>query len=241
MKITDETLSAFLDSELSPTDMAAVREQLAIDPSLADRLAELAAVDSELRGHYSSIDDRPLPAAVSRMLAEEDPRTTSRASDDNVIAFPWWRRLREHSGKVIAAAVVAGFAIAQWLTPPSDSNPAWPAVAEILESQPSGQVYSVTDDAMLAPRLTFRSQTGEWCRQFRLEAGGTASEQIACRTRAGAWEQVARVSAGRSAAPGGYQTASGGNPLDDQLDQIMAGPPIVPEAESALLEQQWKR
>ncbi|WP_341581812.1 hypothetical protein [Marinobacter metalliresistant] len=240
MKITDETLSAFLDSELSSAEMAAVREQLAVDPSLADRLAELAAVDSELQGHYSSIDDRPLPAAVSRMLAEEDRRAASGAND-HVIAFPWWRRLREHSGKAIAAAVVAGFALAQWLTLPSDGNPAWPAVAEILESQPSGQAYSASDDAMLTPRLTFRNQTGEWCRQFGLDAGNTASEQIACRTQSGTWEQRVQVETGQPVTADGYQTASGGSLLDDQLDQMMSGPPLGPEAESALLGQQWKR
>lgn len=65
MKITDETLSAFLDSELSPSEMEAVRERLATDPSLTDRLAELADVDSELKSHYGDIDDRPFPESVT--------------------------------------------------------------------------------------------------------------------------------------------------------------------------------
>ncbi|MBU2952629.1 hypothetical protein [Marinobacter sp. F3R08] len=238
MKPTDETLSAFLDSELSPAEMSAVRDQIADDPTLADRLAELATVDAELRAHYSSIDDPPMPEAVSRMLANESQGATP-GGRDNVIAFPWWRRLREHSGKAVAAAVIAGFAMTQWLTMPTEGNPPWPAVAEILDSQPSGQAYAVNDDAVLTPRLTFMSQAGEWCRQFHLDAGGQASEQIACRTQTGSWEQRVRKEADQAAATGGYQTASGGSLLDRQLDQLMADLPLGREAERQLLEQRW--
>ena len=48
MKMTDETLSAFLDNELTDAEMEAVRDQIEKDPTLADRLAEMASVDAEL-------------------------------------------------------------------------------------------------------------------------------------------------------------------------------------------------
>lgn len=239
MKITDETLSAFLDSELSPSEMEAVRERLATDPSLTDRLAELAAVDSELKSHYGEIDDRPLPESVTRMLAE-DNQETRKPTDSNVVTFPWWRRLRGHSGKAIAAAVVAGLAMAQWLTMPSSDNPVWSEVAAILDSRPSGETYSVNADIELTPRLTFRNQSGEWCRQFRFESHSNASEQIACRTHSGQWEQRVQVETGQPVSADGYQTASGGSVLDDQLDRMMATPPIGPEKEHELLELNWR-
>jgi anti-sigma factor RsiW len=239
MKITDETLSAFLDSELTPTEMDAVREQLATDPSLADRLAELAVVDSELQSHYGEIDDRPLPASINRMLAKDHEETTEQ-TDNNIVPFPWWRRLREHSGKAIAAAVVAGFAMTQWLTMPSGDNPAWPAVAGLLDSRASGETYSVSEDIKLTPRLTFRNHSGEWCRQFRLQSDSDASEQIACRTQSGAWEQRVQVETGQPVAADGYRTASGGSVLDDELNQMMSTPPLGLEKERTLLEQQWR-
>lgn len=238
MKITDQTLSAFLDNELSPAEMDAVREQLATDPSLADRLAELAVVDSELRGHYGKIDERPIPASLRQMLAEDnqaDPRP-----DITVVAFPWWRRLREHSGKAVAAAVVAGFAMAQWLTGPTGDSAAWPKVAGVLESQPSGQIYPVSEHTELTPRLTFRNQSGEWCRQFRLETANSASEQIACRTQSGRWEQKVQVQTGQQVADDDYQTAGGGSVLDEQLDRMMSTPPIGRDREQKLLERQWQ-
>ena len=46
MKMTDETLSAFLDNELTDAEMEAVRDQIEKDPTLADRLAEMASVDA---------------------------------------------------------------------------------------------------------------------------------------------------------------------------------------------------
>jgi len=251
MNTTDETLSAFLDNELTEADMEAVRDQLAADPSMADRLAELATVDAELQAHYSLIDDRPLPESVTRML-EGIPSRNAAPGKDNVVSFPWWRTMqwrrtmqwqgsmRGHVGKAAAAAVIAGVALMQWFDMPLNGDPAWPAVTQVLNSQPSGEIYQVSNQATLTPRLTFRNQAGEWCRQFRLESTDAASEQIACRSKAGGWEQVARAEVEPSSESGNYQTASGGNVLDETLDRIMANSPIGPEKESALLEQLWR-
>jgi negative regulator of sigma E activity len=239
MKITDETLSAFLDNELTDAEMEAVRSQLAHDPSLADRLADMASVDAQLQKHYAAIDDRPMPEAVTRLLEQEPAPDTAR-SQDNVVTFPWWRTLRGHAGKAVAAAVIAGVALMQWFGTPSSGGPSWQTVAQALNTRPSGQMYEVTSHATLTPRLTFRNQAGEWCRQFRLVSDGAASEQIACRTGGGSWEQVARVKTGPLPESGNYQTATGGSMLDSTLDRMMAGPPVGPEKERELLQGQWR-
>ncbi|MDX1457595.1 MAG: hypothetical protein R3276_08390 [Marinobacter sp.] len=238
MTITDETLSAFLDNELTDVEMETVRRQLAADPALADRLAELASVDAELQSHYGAIDDRPMPAAVTRML-EAEPRRDSTNKQDKVVPFPWWRRMRGHAGQAVAAAVIAGVALTLWLTPPAEEGPAWSEVVNALDSQPSGVVYQIDDHVLMMPRLTFRSQSDRWCRQYRLETTKSASEQIACRSDGGIWEQIARVEAPPLPGPDTYQTASGGSVLDQTLDQMMAGSPIGPDAERALLQHQW--
>ncbi|MFO7527343.1 MAG: hypothetical protein R6W86_00855 [Marinobacter sp.] len=238
MNITDETLSAFLDHELPEAEMQAVRDQLAADPALADRLAELASVDAELQARYGAIDDRPMPESVTRRLAD-GPSGGAGGEPGKVIAFPWWRRVREHTGKAVAAAVIAGFALAQWLALPDSGEEAGRAVvAQALETRASGEPHAI-DDTTVTPRLTFRNQAGDWCRQYLVQLSDRASEQIACRTGAGDWEQVAKVDVELSAAPGTYQTASGGSVLDETLDQIMEGPPIGPEAERSLLQHHW--
>ncbi|MET4028272.1 anti-sigma factor RsiW [Marinobacter sp. MBR-99] len=237
MNITDEVLSAFLDNELSEPEMNAVRDQIALDPALADRLAELASVDAELQRHYGAIDQQPMPDEVTRLLAQAAPENRP----DNVVAFPWWRRLKEHSGKAVAAAVVAGFAMTQWLGSPAVDDPAWPSIAQALEQQPSGQASEVGSDATVMPRLTFRSQAGDWCRQFRLESSAGASEQIACRDGRGDWNAVAKTDVLASADSTGYRTASGGRVLDAELDRMMVGQPLASDEEIALLDGRWVR
>jgi negative regulator of sigma E activity len=240
MKITDETLSAFLDSELTDAEMEAVRNQLAQDPTLADRLAELASVDAALQSHYDAIEERPMPESVTRMV-ESAPLRHETVPQNNVVSFPWWRRLRGHTGKAAAAAVIAGVALMQWFTVPSGGEPAWPEVAEILETEPSGQAYPVNSQATLTPRLTFRNQTGEWCRQYRLGTDNTASEQLACRSDAGDWQRMAKTETRPVADPETYQTASGGSALDPVLDRMMKGAPVGPDEERALIDQQWSK
>lgn len=243
MNITDETLSAFLDSELTDEEMEVVRDRLEADPALADRLAEMASVDAKLQAHYGSIGDRPMPESITRMLQEDSAESVA-AEQNIVVTFPWWRTMRGHAGKAVAAAVIAGVVLVQWSGMSSNGDPAWQEVAQVLESQPSGQRHPVNSQAdngaVLTPRLTFRNQDGEWCRQFRLVMDNTASEQIACRTEAGAWESIARVESGTLPDTGNYQTASGGKVLDETLDRIMADSSIGPETESALLGRQWR-
>ncbi len=238
MKMTDETLSAFLDNELTQPQMEAVREALIADPTLSDRLAEFATVDDELQKHYSSIDARPMPQEILHLL--DDQPSEDKANDrNNVIEFPWWRQVKAHSRKAIAAAVVAGVALFQWTNVSTDGEPGWPAVAAVLDSQASGEAYSLEANATLTPRLTFQNQSGQWCRQFRVDWETSSSEQIACRDNSGSWTQVASQAAEPVADSERYQAASGGSIMDDELDRMMAGPPVSPETEQQLLKQQW--
>ena len=55
MKIDDQTLSAFLDSELSANEMEAIRNAIAEDEQLAFRLAELSEVDMLVKQHAAHI------------------------------------------------------------------------------------------------------------------------------------------------------------------------------------------
>lgn len=235
MNITDEMLSAFLDNELGEPELNAVRDQLALDPALADRLAELASVDTRLQRHYGAIDEQPMPYSVTRLLDQPAPK----ARADNVVAFPLWRRLKEHSAKAIAAAVVAGFAMTQWLGSPAVDDPAWSSIAQALEQRPSGRAHAVTSGATLTPRLTFQNQAGDWCRQFRIDQPAKSSEHIACRDGSGSWQAVARIDVEPSPAMDTYQTANGGRALDNRLDRMMVGQPVDPGEERALIDDRW--
>ncbi|MCM0613787.1 hypothetical protein KFJ24_14975 [Marinobacter sediminum] len=240
MNITDQTLSAFLDSELPEHEMQAVRERLMADPGLSDRLAELAAVDEQLMTHYSAIDDRPLPDALTAMLEKENQSSTQ------VVRFPWWRRMQQglqaHTGMAVAAALVLGFGVAQLMTfAPPAGDAGWHAVAKGLETTPSGKSHTLDTGEQLIPRLTFTNQEGQYCRQFRLQGPDNTSENIACRTDESddGWTRVAAVETGRPDQPEGYQTASGGSVLDSALDRMIAGEVLEPDSEKQLITHGW--
>lgn len=248
MNLTDEVLSAFLDGELPEADMAIVRDRLAQDPALAERLAQLAAVDNLLADHYAAIDQRPLPQGVTDLLAPVEsttgPTHAPPGQRDKVVAFPLRRRVRQglqrRAGTAVAAALVVGFGLAQ-LWPGSASDPAddWQRVAQALDTTPSGQTRALEAGGQLTPRLTFTNQAGDYCRQFRLQEPGAASEHIACRSSGASWVEVASVAV-PAAAKDRYQTASGGSVLDEVLDRMMAGPLIEPAEERRLLAEGWR-
>lgn len=242
MNINDETLSAFLDGELPPAEMAQVRARLAEDPALADRVAELSAVDKRVRERAHAIDERPLPSGVQKLLAEDD----TKAESAQVIAFPLWRRARQalnaQTGIAAAIALAFGFGLAEITD--NAGNPqadAFQSVAERLETLPSGTSETLPDGREITPRLTFVNRDGQHCRQYSVTGAGERSEHIACRAQQAdaGWEELARVRQ-PAAAPGSYQTASGGSLLDSALDQMMDGGIIEPEQEKQLIEGDWQ-
>lgn len=238
MKMTDETLSAFLDDELPAAEMDVVRRQLISDPVLASRLAELAAVDSLLQARFGEIDNRPLPTAITEMLERGAPRNTA-STDARVVAFPWRRITRGPAVKAVAAVFIGAVAMVQWLGLPSVDEPGWGEVADILDNQPGGVSYQVGDEASLTPQLTFQNQSGDWCRHFRLQTQSSATEQIACRDQGGSWRREERVAVEKALPAERYQTATARRALDPALDRMMVGEPVGPEKERQLLKEHW--
>lgn len=251
MKITDETLSAFLDGELPEPEMETLRQRLAGDEELGNRLAELAAVDPMLASRYAHIDERPLPDSVRELLAEEKPA--------NVISFPVWRRmqqgfqqhvqqhLQQHAGIAAATTLAIGLGLGQLFAGGgADTSDDWATIARGLESTPSGHSVELTNGKQLAPRLSFLNVQGQYCRQYQLADGEKGSENIACRdaegqSTAGSWQLAASVQLDAIQRPGDYQTASGGAVLDNALDQMMAGDALDANAEEDLIVKGWNQ
>lgn len=233
MTFTDEQLSAFLDAELPQGEMAALREALAGDEQLADRLAELAMVDTVIAQTYSSIDQRPVPEAVTTLLS-------SATTADNVVALPVWKRLRRslQPQYAIAASValLAVFGIVRLI--PDGGQTQWQNVAAVLETSPSGISQTLGADMAIKPRLTYKNAEGDYCRQFQLLRSSGTEESIACR-RDNQWQRVTTIYLPAVTDDGGYSTASGGSELDAILDQSIADGPFDAQTEASLINQAW--
>lgn len=246
MKVTDETLSAFLDAELPEQEMQAVRELLRAEPELTDRLAQLAMVDQQLLQHYSEIDQQPLPQSISDLFeqVEDEPVLSSAAAVEPGRVLPFRKpeqvtaNPRRYSRMAIAAALVMAVGLFQWLG--KDPDEQWQTVATKLETSASGAPQELADGRILTPRLTFENQEGDYCRQYRLQGVRQASENIACRTADG-WSLIAEVPVEHTAASAGYQPASGGSVLDEQLDRMMVGSALTTSEERGLLDGGWSK
>ncbi len=244
MSITDEQLSAFLDTELSNAEMDAIRDQLMEDESLADRLAELALVDELVAASAKQIDARPIPQTITALLQEpsvtEEPSVEEKPATAQIITFPFWKRVQKTLQQPIAmaasVALVIGFGMSQMLNHNSDSND-WSAVAKVLDVAPSGVVQVATTGAEVKPRLSFQNHSGEYCRQFDLKNEQGQSENIACRQN-GQWQVTASIVSEKNQS-GDYQTASGSSALDEILEEMIAGDVFNKNAEADAITNNW--
>lgn len=68
MTISDETLIAFLDGELTDAEMDQISDALADDEALANRLEALSASDRALKGLFAEADKAPIRADTLALL-----------------------------------------------------------------------------------------------------------------------------------------------------------------------------
>ncbi|MDY6984513.1 MAG: hypothetical protein SV422_15615 [Pseudomonadota bacterium] len=246
--IDDTMLSAWLDGELPPQQMAAVRAALDAEPALAERLAALRSVDALVLRHARALDATPLPASVLGMLADDSAQNSAQNAPTNtsatVVQGPWQRWSRSSGAHVaLAASLVLALVIVltQPFAPLPSALPELAAYAAQLDTTASGTSVAV-GDATLSTRFTFVDREGRHCRQYQLGNAGSGSENVACHDVTG-WTLVATLPAVAQAptAPELYQPVSSSAELNALLDAMMTGPALTPAAEAALIERGWQR
>ncbi|WP_417659214.1 hypothetical protein [Pseudidiomarina sp.] len=235
MFIDDVKLSAFLDNELEPSEAEAIRAQLEIDDTLAERLSALAMVDLQVGERLDAQLQQPIPAHIYALL--EEP-----AEAPNVVSMGRWQQVRnalkEHVAMAAGVALMVGFGFGQWLPGSTDSGVNHD-VAFALETQPSGIPYQLDADTTLTAQLTFKDDQGDYCRQYQLTQAQQTTVAIQCR-RSEQWHEIASVRMVTQANNATYQTASGQHVLDPLLDQMMRSAPLTPAQEKAKLIAAWK-
>lgn len=235
MNISDEKLSAFLDSELSESEMNQVRDAIAQDDSLASRLAELSMVDDVVAKTYQAIDEQILPESVQATLEKDDAHPKS-----NVIELSLWRRVshrvQEHAIAATVAAVVIGFGAGHYSSLNSSSDSEWPQVATLLNTEASGQIIELNDRSELAIQTSFKNQQGQWCRYFQQVDADVQANNVACKVN-GKWEIKAQLFVEPL---GGYQTASGQDATRQVIDSMVAGELLNKSEEQAAIASNWR-
>ena len=246
MKITDEQLSAFLDNELDDEQMALVRDAIAADETLCDRMATLSMVDHVVKRAAEQATTGPVPehivalcdsASESNVVSFADRKAEQTAQQPTPISNTRWLR-----GMAMAASVaLVGLLGLQQLMgdQPGDAGQ-WQQIAAVLDSQTSGSRYSAGDVTVM-PQLSFVHQDGALCRQFTVSGQSRNDAVIACK-KDGSWQQRTLVPmTPTNGQAGEYQTATSAHELDKVLDTMIKGAPLNREQEQQAIQSNWQQ
>ena len=264
--ITDDMLSAFLDNALSAGDMERVRDAMAQDLAVADRLAELAQVDMVVKKAADVATRRPLPAAVVHLLGQHSMDATHGNNTKHTQVtrkeLPFADTERQFDGSAtlkhigmrptkrkswtcplaIAAslAVVAGLSFFQLDSKESQQSSYWANVSEALNTVHSGTTITLASGKRITPQLSFEDTQHNYCRQAQVQSNDELNVMIACKNKQGNWQLKATETFLVSPMRGEYQTASASNVFENELDKMMLSLPLNHQQEQQAIKQQWQ-
>jgi len=225
MSITDETLMAYVDGELSESERLKVDSAVAADTALQERLEKHRRFRARMGGTFANVLEEPVPE-----------RLLKAAKTTNVVPFPARRRAAPAWAAIAATlvvGVVAGLSVPRGPQPTIGSDlKAHGALAAALDNQLAS---SPARGAIVRVGLTFRSADG-YCRTFteKTVAG------LACREGSN-WK--VRMAVAQDAAPtGDYRTAASETPsaILEAAQNLMVGDPLDAKAEAAAQKAGWR-
>ena len=245
MQFSDETLMAYADDEVDADLRRQIDAAMALDPSIAERIAKHRNLRVDLGAAFNGVLDEPIP---DRLLdaADSSPTTATvtdlkaaRAAKQRAAHPRRWSWVEWTS---IAASLVIGILAGRTALQPSHSdlfatNADGIVARGELSAALTDQVGNADKDAKVRIGLTFRATSGEYCRTF-----ATASAAgFACR-EPNEWK-VRAMSEGTANSKGGeYRMAGTEMPpaILAAVEQNMAGEALDREQEQAARARDWQ-
>lgn len=250
---SDEQIGAYLDGE-APEDLRVrLEDRLAVDPELQARVARLRKLAQLLESSFQGGDDKAEALAIL-----DRARADARAQGQDRIQVAPRRRLMGDIDYRLPLAACLAFATGAGLTwalvlgtgsQPDSLSGNTVLIGSLSKDSPeffalnrtsSGTRTTLPDGRVMTPVLTFRSRTGELCREFDLKSAQSKAAGVAC-IRNGDWA-IAAVAAVPSSENGtSFAPASGmGDDLVSRyVTEHMAGSPLAGEEEASLLADNW--
>ena len=246
-KPSRETLTAYVDGELSPEEMTRVTALLAQHADLQAYVARQQALRNRLDESFSPFFAQPVPLRLQQ-AAQRTP--LSWVANFLKAVAPWrggfqnllaWR-VALPAGAALALGLIVGVAIERASQVPSMYNGqvvAQGALADALSEQ------LASEDNRAGPArvgISFRDKRGQDCRTFTLDANTIATSGIACRS-SGTWVIAALASAPQESNPQApYQMAGAELPaiIRNTVNVMIAGEPFDGAAERRARARNWR-
>jgi hypothetical protein len=239
MPWSDEQLSAYLDGELPPPEAEALGQEVKVDAPLAARLAQLERAQTAFVRSVESIDRRPLPASIEKLLRPPEDSVLMFRSRPGLVQQLIDRRAIAAS-LLVAAIAVGGFVITaeprQMSIEPGALIARNGPLHDILEAKATGESGSV-EDGEATPRLSFATAEA-YCRQFDLAAAARLTSAVACREPEGWRIHVAVL---RDPGATGFQSADAAKSpvLEAFIEANIEGAPLNAAAEAQRISKGW--
>ena len=267
MILTDEKLSAFLDGELDTAEMDLVREAIAHDVTVSDRLAALAEVDRVVKVAAEKATAVALPKEIVALLSDEKPlsqesevqasgvslvseSSSNQSFAENVKPFPKkvnstnsapHKQTKWKGPSAIAAsvAVLAGLVFFNQQGAETTQPSHWARVSSVLDSNLTGEATTFDSGVTVTPQLSFVNTEFNYCRQAEVASKDELNVMIACKDKQGAWQLAASKLDELGENAGQYQTATSAKVMEEELDKMMASAPLNREQEKNAIEATW--
>lgn len=266
---TDEMLMAYADGALDAAQTAAVEAYLARNPHARDVVAKLREAARLAKAAFETPMNEAPPSRLVDAIMSSGPQNLQMQDAGRVASIDQARARRLPAMRNWALAAAASVAVivagaGGYLAGRPDAGheasdrfalgsiAAGSSTERILETSRSGQVLEPgSKDGSKGARLkivaTFRDKQGRPCRE--IEALGDdgrltpTAAAVACRSSNGRWhiEGAARLTVGNAAQ--GVIKPSGSSerdPLEGVLQQLGAGPVLLPDEEQRMLSGNWK-
>jgi hypothetical protein len=229
--ITDELLMAYADGQLDDLDMQRIKQAMADDESLAERVALFRSTKQWAHDAYKYADEVDHDESV-----------------DNVVSYTQFKQAVDKAskpktmfGQLSSMAMVAGFAcvagIAGFLAAQMVNDVSSPGfamdeeLAQALSSQPSEGMGAVNENGVRV-LISFENGDGQLCRQYLREAGSAYEGGIACQTD-GDWSLELAMT--QELSRQGVEAASSNAIFDSYFFTHNAGQALSPEEEAERL------
>ncbi len=224
-------LSQYLDGELDSSAALQLKQRLLAEPELNAELQTLKAVNQALQDAY------PLPKEDQR---QRDLAALLAPAAGNVVEMKPQRRWYFAAAASVAAAV--GLVMVSGTQGPATQPQS--LMSAYLEATPSRAEGwdALADGREARALLSFRSNEGNWCREYLLRDGSDHTRGVACRDAEG-WVITASGAADALGSAAQYRPASSAGSHDAVerfITENAADIPLDATTEQDLISRGWQ-